>query len=232
MSGIIHTNIKSIVNALKDITWEQVIFEAITNSLQANATEIKIKFIQKSLDLNNTKKYVERIIIEDNGDGFNKDNTNSFKTYLSTHKKDLGAKGIGRFLYLKKFNEINIESLDKKIHFVIDKDIEVNNLNEQIFNKTFIYFNKPKINFVVDFEELEQKIRDHFIVYFKLYKKQASIKLFENDIEKVKIKSSNIDINKIANENLKKSIEEAPFLVNYLEDNENILSSESILLSK
>ena len=42
--GNIPANIESIVSNLDSITWEQAIFEAVTNSLQANATNIDIKF--------------------------------------------------------------------------------------------------------------------------------------------------------------------------------------------
>lgn len=37
MSGTVPASIETIVNDLQDITWEQVVFEAVTNSLQANA---------------------------------------------------------------------------------------------------------------------------------------------------------------------------------------------------
>ena len=50
-------------------------------------------------------------------------NIESFNNYRSSLKRDLGCKGIGRFLYLKIFEKIQIKSLDKKIDFVVDKDI-------------------------------------------------------------------------------------------------------------
>ena len=100
MSGVVSASIETIVNDLQDVTWEQVIFEAVTNSLQANATEINIKLNQFALEISD-KRYIDQLVIEDNGDGFIKKNIESFQNYRSQFKKDLGCKGIGRFLYLK-----------------------------------------------------------------------------------------------------------------------------------
>ena len=55
-----------------------VYFEAIHNSLDANATEIDINIDVLSFERVDTLK----ITISDNGDGFNEDNFNRFKTLL------------------------------------------------------------------------------------------------------------------------------------------------------
>lgn len=192
MSGKVPASIETIVNDLQDISWEQVLFEAITNSLQAHATEIKIKFVNYALDLSETKKYIEQIVIEDNGEGFNEKNVESFENYRSQFKQELGCKGIGRFLYLKIFKKIYIESLNKKIYFVIDKDIVVTPLQEN-FSTTKIFFNEPKQKFTVDYKNFEQKIRDHFIAYFKLLgDKQICINIYENNIKHLTIKNTEI----------------------------------------
>ncbi len=194
MSGKVPASIETIVNDLPDISWEQVIFEAITNSLQAHATEINIKFIHYTLDLSETKKYIEQIVIEDNGEGFNEKNVESFENYRSQFKKELGCKGIGRFLYLKIFKKIYIESLNKKIYFVIDKDIVVTPAQEN-FSTTKIFFNEPKQKFIVDYKSFEQKIRDHFIAYFKLLNDQKisiDINIYENNIKQLIIKNTEI----------------------------------------
>ena len=49
MSGKVEASIKDIVNDLQDVRWEQIVFEAVTNSLQANATNINIEFFFFSL---------------------------------------------------------------------------------------------------------------------------------------------------------------------------------------
>ncbi|MBA1420201.1 MAG: ATP-binding protein [Epsilonproteobacteria bacterium] len=91
-------SIKNIVDDLPStVNWKQAVYEAITNSIQANATDIKINFIQDALDIKETKKYIIAIEIEDNGDGFTEDNLNAFKEYKTKHKRELGCKGISRF---------------------------------------------------------------------------------------------------------------------------------------
>ena len=49
--------------------------------------------------------------IVDNGIGFDADNYSSFETSDSTWKQDRGAKGVGRFLWLKAFGTSYIESV-------------------------------------------------------------------------------------------------------------------------
>lgn len=166
MSGTVPASIETIVNDLQDVTWEQVVFEAITNSLQANSTIININFNLFSLEVS-TKRYVDQLIIEDNGDGFIPNNIESFQNYRSQLKRDLGCKGIGRFLYLKIFEKVQIESLDKHIDFVINRDIKVSDLESKT-QSTKVFFNNPKKQFFVNFEKLEQDLKDHFIAYFKL----------------------------------------------------------------
>jgi len=193
-SGKVDTNIKSIVNDLKTISWQQVLNEAITNSLQANATKIRIEFMQDVLDLNDTKKYIDSVTIKDNGDGFNEINTKSFKEYKTQHKKELGCKGIGRFFYLKVFDKVNIESLDKKINFIISQDIKVDN-NFTSVDFTSVKFKEPKIEFTVDYDEYKDQLNDHFLAYFKLLKdknKFITIEVYENSTKKFEIKSDDI----------------------------------------
>ncbi|MDD2830455.1 MAG: ATP-binding protein [Sulfuricurvum sp.] len=192
MSGVVSASIETIVNDLQDVTWEQVIFEAVTNSLQANATEINIKLNQFALEISD-KRYIDQLVIEDNGDGFIKKNIESFQNYRSQLKKDLGCKGIGRFLYLKIFEKVCIESLDKQIDFVIDKDIKVEEI-ESKSQLTRVFFDKPKKQFTVDYDRLEQDLKDHFLAYFRLIdgEKEIKINIFENENSKKIIESSQI----------------------------------------
>jgi len=48
--------------------------------------------------------------ITDTGIGFNDENAKSFFTAESRHKADRGGKGNGRFLWLKAFNKVNVDS--------------------------------------------------------------------------------------------------------------------------
>lgn len=62
MSGNVIANIKSIVDNLDNVEWKQTIYEAVTNSLQAGATNIDIKFMSDTLDYNNTKKRLMNLL--------------------------------------------------------------------------------------------------------------------------------------------------------------------------
>ena len=225
-SGNIPANIESIVSNLNDITWEQAIFEAVTNALQANADNIEIHFINSVLDYEDTAKYVDEIVIKDNGVGFHKENTESFKEYGSQYKRKklkVSAKGIGRFLYLKIFEQIHIESLDKEISFSIEKDIDIINLEEKKYSETSVTFSKPRFEFVIDYENLERKIREHFIAYFQLLKERnINIFLYENNIKKVQIKSSEIPNFKKRKFELNGHI----FLLEYIFNDEDIRGNE------
>jgi len=193
MNGTVPASIEAIVSDLQDIKWEQVVFEAVTNSLQANSTIININFNLFSLEISE-KRYVDQLIIEDNGDGFVEKNIKSFQNYRSQLKRDLGCKGIGRFLYLKIFEKIQIESLDKHIDFVINKDIKVSDLEFKT-ESTKVSFNNPRKQFFVHYGKLEQDLKEHFIAYFKLMedeKKEVVINIFENNDLKKTIKSNEI----------------------------------------
>lgn len=86
-----------------------VIFEALTNAVHANATIIECVFGSHDNPLSHheqsfTKKKVDTITIVDNGDGLNDANYDSFCKYRSEYKKTLGCKGVGRFVFLKAYN--------------------------------------------------------------------------------------------------------------------------------
>ncbi len=95
-----------------------VLKEAVVNSIQAKATKIDICFTlensekQEELALDNDAQYkFENITIVDNGDGFTKDNKNSFEEVGSDYKSGLGCLGRGRLTYLKVFESVKIESV-------------------------------------------------------------------------------------------------------------------------
>lgn len=205
MSGNVIANIKSIVDNLDNVEWKQTIYEAVTNSLQAGATNIDIKFMSDTLDYNNTKKKIDELIIIDNGEGFNKENTEAFQEYGTQHKKikfKIGSKGIGRFLYLKIFNKVYIESLNKEINFSVENDIKVNTLIENKYDLTKVHFKEPKFNFIVDYDKLRNDIKEHFIAYFKLLNnKEITINIYENENKECELKS--VDIPKFTDKEFK-----------------------------
>ncbi|MCU5782499.1 hypothetical protein MA04_01799 [Alcanivorax balearicus MACL04] len=96
-------------------------FEAVVNSIQAieekgdktpGKVVLKInRDTQGSLDLD--AKALPPIVgftITDNGCGFDEDNLKSFETLDSDHKIDKGCRGVGRLLWLKVFDLVEVES--------------------------------------------------------------------------------------------------------------------------
>lgn len=166
-AGKAEVTISSIVEDLPQINYEMVIFEAITNAIQANANQIIINIKSDSLEYEETDKYIDQIIVEDNGEGFTDENIKAFKEYKTKHKRELGCKGIGRFLYLKVFEEIDVKSLGNIIEFRIDKDIKPQKDTNNIHGSEII-FKKPKFKIIYNREKLHKGIEEHFLAYFKL----------------------------------------------------------------
>ena len=186
-------NIERVVDNLKNIKLNNIFFEAITNSIQAKATKIEIKIYSRNLyeDREKIPPYVDKIEIIDNGDGFNEENLKSFKEYGSKHKISLGCKGVGRFVYLKLFKHIDIKSKNIEFSFNVngvEKERKASN------SETKILFLKPKDDISIDFKDLEQSIREHFLAYFLIYHKNTmqpiEINIYNNDELKCNILSN------------------------------------------
>lgn len=101
------------------------LFEAVINSIQAIeevgdlnqgviTVRIKRDMRQGNLSFNGDDSSLPNITgfdIEDNGIGFNDKNFESFETSDSTYKLAKGGKGVGRFLWLKAFDRVDISSV-------------------------------------------------------------------------------------------------------------------------
>lgn len=144
MSGIIiDADLEGKINNIPSFKKEALLplFEAIVNSIHAiedrkNSENgiITVNIIRKdefetSLDefhngetpnRSNHERKIVAFEIEDNGIGFNRDNYKSFKTADSTYKISRGGKGVGRFLWLKAFDKVEIESIyeENKIKYL------------------------------------------------------------------------------------------------------------------
>lgn len=113
-------NISGIVKGIKaQTTYLTPIIEAVCNSIDSIGNRpngsidiIAIRDGQKSF--NDKEDAVCGSIIGfdviDNGVGFTNANRDSFDTYLSGHKYESGGKGFGRFMYLKYFKKVSIDS--------------------------------------------------------------------------------------------------------------------------
>ncbi|MFD1000181.1 ATP-binding protein [Ohtaekwangia kribbensis] len=94
------------------------VIEAIVNAIQAiedkTITDGKIEIVlhrKGQLELSDSIPDVKTIEIIDNGIGFNTKNRDSFDTFYSELKKEIGGKGFGRFLYPKYFQNTFVESV-------------------------------------------------------------------------------------------------------------------------
>ena len=137
------------------ITQFDVLFEAITNAIHANATSIECILNSYENPLSEdgkeiVKKKVDTITIRDNGDGINDKNYDSFCKYRSDYKKELGCKGVGRFIFLKVYNNVQYKSqlLEEqeerafKFDFEFDTD-NIQNVSLKVeSNSTEIYLSK------------------------------------------------------------------------------------------
>lgn len=114
-------NIDRIVKDIKSrTTYLTPIIEAVCNSVDAignNRTDGCVKIIvkrdhQTSNDgQTDTLGNIVAIYVIDNGVGFTDDNADSFDTFKSGYKMQQGGKGFGRFMYLKYFRSVSIDSV-------------------------------------------------------------------------------------------------------------------------
>jgi hypothetical protein len=94
------------------------LFEAVINSIHAvkgrdGANKISITVHRagpQALLPGQATDLISGFSVTDNGVGFTRDNLKSFKTYSSSLKAGIGGKGIGRFLWLKAFDRVIVES--------------------------------------------------------------------------------------------------------------------------
>ncbi|MBF0555968.1 MAG: ATP-binding protein [Nitrospirae bacterium] len=95
------------------------LFEAIINAIQSieekkgNKDSCINIIIERNPDLYSKERTpsIKSFTIEDDGVGFDENNYNSFLTSDTLHKIDKGGKGVGRFLWLKAFEKVSIESV-------------------------------------------------------------------------------------------------------------------------
>ena len=159
---------------------------------------------------------IENIKIEDNGVRFNQDNFNSFMRCNSEYKMKYGAKGVGRFTWLKVFNEVEIESiyndgeLNKKISFTFKPIDQIDEKYEETQNdvKTIVKLKNLKSEYSLQFpsklDDLAKKIINHFFINFITQKiptiiiedeyETINLNQFFNEMNNFKCEKTNIKI--------------------------------------
>jgi len=208
------------------------LYEAIVNSFHAieecgEEGSIKI-FINRDLSqfiLCDTEenKYLYPITgftIEDNGIGFNDDNYESFLTSDSEYKYSKGAKGIGRFVWLKTFEKAKIESYYcannqlnlRRFDFVLD---DKEPLKELIAEENVVGDRKTVVELInlkkeykealpQDISKISMQIIEHCLEFF-----------MRDDCPKVKIidGATEIDLNEKFQELLANNIKESTICI-------------------
>ena len=113
-------NIKGVIrNIGPKTTVYMPVIETVVNAIQAIKEKGKkngkvrilvVRSRQEEMDKKDIP-LIQSFIVEDNGIGFNDDNLQSFDTIYSEHKLKEGGKGFGRFVCLKYFENLKIESI-------------------------------------------------------------------------------------------------------------------------
>lgn len=198
------------------------LFEAVINSIHSiedakikNKGKISIQ-IERDLALNfdeNDPYFnpIKSFTITDNGVGFNEGNWNSFLKAHSTHKQERGSKGLGRFMWLKAFNNVQIESVfgnngtqSRRIFNFSLAHKGISGYKRTKPKAGTVNFTKVKLNNLSsDFQNncpkkpitIANKIIEHCLIYFLEPKDCPQIELI-ND------KGEVFDLNKIFNETI------------------------------
>lgn len=102
------------------------LFETIVNSIQSleevkdcdepSITVHANRLMERQFNINGEEElnHFDEFVVIDNGEGFTERNYKSFLEAYTTYKIQKGCKGIGRFLWLKAFDRIEIKSIYKE----------------------------------------------------------------------------------------------------------------------
>lgn len=205
------------------------LFEAVVNSIQsiedsANKGHGKITIfacreeqVQTDLSRSELLGRFESFTISDNGIGFNSLNYTSFNTAYSTFKIKKGCKGIGRFLWLKAFESVDIESNYiesgtshlRNFKFSVDgiSPDENVNVSESAEQKTIVKLNgflrEYQEKSPVELDVVAKKIIEHCLPFF-----------ISNECPEIIISdgiSDNVNLNSYFKTNIKDSLHQDCF---------------------
>lgn len=169
------------------------LFEAVVNSIQAiedspnkNQGKIFISAVRDSVyqgTVDTSREALEKFesfIITDNGIGMDSSNYRSFNTAYSTLKAKKGCKGIGRFLWLKAFEKVEIESTyyengdhhNRKFTFTPEginpenntQKVEETTISTKVTLKNFLAPYKQACP--VELDAIAKKLIEHCLLFF------------------------------------------------------------------
>lgn len=163
------------------------IIEAIVNSIQSIITKGidngKIEIIlhrENTIEFENSKPNIATIEVRDNGLGFSQQNRDSFDTFYSEYKKDIGGKGFGRFMFVKYFKNVKVESVfkdefekltsrkfkfGKEFEIIVDEKIEPTTAVDT-YTKVILEGLKDGHSFEKQIETISKKILERTLIFF------------------------------------------------------------------
>lgn len=221
------TNVAGLISYFyKNVTVNDVLKEAIMNSIQANATRIDINLqyeYERTLDGKRSNLgNLREVIIEDNGDGLTQENIDAFLEIATVHKRNIGGRGIGRISFLNLASDIKVESISKEKKFVEfdftnqfnEENIKISDSGEKNLTYTKICLNNlklknPKTQVASCINFTKEKFNLMLFLKQQETEKNISINFMVNGHLTDEIKSSDIDcLKKIeyANNNCKFTI--------------------------
>lgn len=209
------------------------LFETVINSIQSledsDVTEKKIvidalrpKHTQLKTDgqgnITEEPAHFESFVVTDNGNGFNTENYTSFLEAYSQLKVKKGCKGIGRFLWLKAFDKVTINSTyfenrrwhHRLLDFTLtgvhpeqnDRMIESENVVQQTIVSLNGFRNPYCDSVAYSLESLAKKLIEHCLPYF-ITGKCPQIILRDN-------RGENFNLNSYYEKTYKDSLHQAP----------------------
>lgn len=194
------------------------LYEAIINSIYAiNENKVQNGKIDIYIERDNEQQElafegqdsrpIKNFIIIDNGIGFNDENYNSFQISDSTRNAQRGAKGIGRFHWLKAFEKVHIESIffDGTKYYKRTFDFILS--NEGIENHTCVGIDRADretqvrlLNFKDKYKEscprrtkiIAARIIEHCLIYF-LSEQCPQIRIIDDKEETISLNSEFVE---------------------------------------
>lgn len=117
------------------VTARDVIREALTNAIHAGGRQIHIdlKFSERNGELfqdTGERNFLEQISITDDGEGFTTENLQYFDEVCTSHKDNIGGKGVGRLAFLKYANQVEISSQlqHERVEFTYTPDFSLDDV--------------------------------------------------------------------------------------------------------
>jgi hypothetical protein len=131
ISNSIHSIEEAVNNSIIPVSAGRIIIDCIRNGDQ--------RTLEGLSDINVYP--VHSFIVTDNGIGLDKENLQSFIEADTDHKIDIGGKGVGRFVCLKAFKELNIQSF-----FIENKETKSIQFDFKPTKEGFHNFSSPRLN--------------------------------------------------------------------------------------